>query len=418
MSETHKTVKSILVIAPQPFFQHRGTPIAVRLLVEELARLGHDVHVLVFHEGEDVTIPGVQLHRIPAIWGIKNIPPSLSCKKIVCDVLMFFKAIKLLRRHRFTVIHAVEEAVFMSMVLKKIFGVPYVYDMDSSLPQQIVEKFSFLRPLEPVLQFCERIAVKGSCGVVAVCRALEDMAVGYAPKKLVVRLEDISLLEEALSSDEDLRQRLCISGPLMLYVGNLEKYQGIDLMLQSFQLALAEGGCDGNLVIIGGTAATIAAYKKYAEELQVADHTFFCGPRPVEHLGHYLAQADILLSPRVQGNNTPMKLYSYLDSGKVVLATSLFTHTQVLDNDFAYLVKPSRQSMADGMVKLLGNPELRSRLGKKGRRVAQKNYSRSAFRSKLSNFYGRIFATLFSFGFQVQISQQIQQDFGVPVFII
>ncbi len=183
MSETLPTAGTILVLAPQPFFQNRGTPIAVRLLALELARLGYDVHLLVFHEGEEVVMQGVQLHRIPAISGIKNIPPSLSLKKIVCDVFMFFKAIGLLRRYRFTVIHAVEESAFMAMVLKTIFGTPYIYDMDSSLAQQVVEKFAFFRPLGPALRFCEGMAVKSSCGVVAVCRALEDIARGPCPGK-------------------------------------------------------------------------------------------------------------------------------------------------------------------------------------------------------------------------------------------
>jgi glycosyltransferase involved in cell wall biosynthesis len=393
VSETFQTKRSILVIAPQPFFQNRGTPIAVRLLVEELALLGHDVHLLVFHEGEDVTLPGVRLHRIPAIWGIKNIPPSLSFKKIVCDIFMFFTVVRLLRHHRFAVIHAVEEAAFMARVLKMIYGTPYIYDMDSSLAQQIVEKFPFLHPIEPALQFCERFAIRGSCGVVAVCRALEDIVRVCAPEKPVVRLEDISMLESSVSSDEILRQRFSITGPIMLYVGNLEKYQGIDLLLQSFQVALRQG-CRGNLVIIGGTAETIADYKKYAEELQVADNTFFCGPRPVELLGHYLAQADILLSPRILGNNTPMKLYSYLDSGKAVLATNLPTHTQVLTDDFACLVEADPESMAAGITKLLDNPELCAMLGAEGRRVARESHSLTAFRTKLSDFYRKIFAVL------------------------
>ncbi len=380
-------------MAPQPFFQNRGTPIAVRLLVEELAGLGHEVHLLVFHEGEDVALPGVHLHRIPAIWGIKNIPPSLSFKKIVCDIFMFFRAVGLLRRQSFAIIHAVEESVFMAIVLKMIFGTPYVYDMDSSLADQIIEKFPSLKFLGSSLRFFERLAVKGSCGVVAVCRALEDLARAYAPGKLVVRLEDISLLDAAASSDEVLRHRLSIVGPIMLYVGNLEKYQGIDLLLESFQLALQQG-CQGNLVLIGGTPETIAAYQKYAEKLQVANNTFFCGPRPVAFLGHFLAQADILLSPRVKGNNTPMKLYSYLDSGKAVLATNLSTHTQVLTQAFACLVAPVKESMAAGMVSLLENPELCKKLGERGRQVAQENYCLAAFRSKLANFYRGIFASL------------------------
>ena len=386
-------VLSILVIAPQPFFQNRGTPIAVRLLVEELARLGHNVHLLVFHEGEDVELAGVQVHRIPGLPWIKNIPPSLSWKKLVCDGFLFFKAIGLLRQQSFDVIHAVEESAFMAMVLKKIFGVPYIYDMDSSLAMQVADKVALLKPVRPLLDCCERLAVRSSTGVVAVCKSLEDIAIGYAPDKLVVRLEDISLLGDGISSDEMLRERYGISGPIMLYVGNLESYQGIDLLLTSFRLA-RDQGCQGNLVIIGGTAATIDHYRQKAEELQIAADTFFVGPRPVSLLGHFLAQADILLSPRIQGNNTPMKLYSYLDSGKVVLATDLPTHTQVLTEAFACLVQPTRESMAAGMARLLADPVLCRELGENGRKVAGDNYSITAFRRKLQSFYDTISATL------------------------
>lgn len=389
MAETALASRAILVIAPQPFFQNRGTPIAVRLLVEELAHLGHEVHLLVYHEGEEVEIPGVRLHRIPALRAIKNIPPSLSWKKVVCDLFMFFKTWQLLRRHRIEVVHAVEEAAFIALFMKLIFGIPYVYDMDSSLAMQIVEKFSFLRPVSRLLEFFEGIVVRGSVGVVAVCKSLEDIVLAHAPDKHVVRLEDISLLGMSVNSEELLRDRLNIAGPIMLYVGNLEVYQGIDLLLASFQMALDQG-CQGNLVIIGGTAETIATYRHHAEDLGIADHTYFYGPRPVELLGHFLAQADILLSPRIQGNNTPMKLYSYLDSGKAVLATNLPTHTQVLTDEFSCLVEPTKESMAAGIARLLGDPRLCLELGKKGAKVAREKYSLTAFKEKLSTFYQQV----------------------------
>ncbi len=70
----------------------------------------------------------------------------------------------------------------------------------------------------------------------------------------------------------------------------------------------------------------------------IASHVYFCGSRPLQELGHYLNQANILLTPRIQGNNTPMKLYSYLGSGKAVLATDLLAHTQVHTSEFSCLV--------------------------------------------------------------------------------
>lgn len=82
-----------------------------------------------------------------------------------------------------------------------------------------------------------------------------------------------------------------------------------------------------------------------------------------------------------------MKLYSYLDSGKVVLATNLPTHTQVLTGEFAFLVEPERDSMAKGIIALLNDQDRCRLLGTKGKMVARENYSLNAFREKLRKFY-------------------------------
>jgi glycosyltransferase involved in cell wall biosynthesis len=193
--------------------------------------------------------------------------------------------------------------------------------------------------------------------------------------------------------EEDLRRELRLEGPMMLYVGNLERYQGIDLMLDSFHLA-RQRGCHGTIVLIGGTPSGIDFYRRRTEELGLSDAVHFCGPRPVELLGHYLRQADILLSPRITGNNTPMKLYSYLDSGRAVLATDLPTHTQVLSRDFACLVAPNPESMARAMAELLEDPSRCAELGARGRQVARDNYSLAAYRIKLQGFYDTIVAAL------------------------
>ena len=41
----------------------------------------------------------------------------------------------------------------------------------------------------------------------------------------------------------------------------------------------------------------------------------------------FVALADMLLSPRSKGTHTPLKLYSYLRSGKPILATDILAHT-------------------------------------------------------------------------------------------
>ena len=84
----------VLVLAPQPFYQERGTPIAVRIAVESLSRKLQlsasdpaSIDLLCYHEGEDIQIPGVRIFRIPAPKALCGIRPGLSIKKLLCDVI-------------------------------------------------------------------------------------------------------------------------------------------------------------------------------------------------------------------------------------------------------------------------------------------------------------------------------------------
>ena len=54
----------VLILAPHPFYQERGTPIAVDLLIRALSERGDDVDLLTFHEGVDHSYPGFHIFRI------------------------------------------------------------------------------------------------------------------------------------------------------------------------------------------------------------------------------------------------------------------------------------------------------------------------------------------------------------------
>ena len=100
-------------------------------------------------------------------------------------------------------------------------------------------------------------------------------------------------------------------------------------------------------------------------------------------------QADVLVSPRLSGHNTPMKLYSYLAAGKAVLATRIRSHTQVLSDDDALLVEPTPTAVARALDTLLRSPLLRERLALAARRLATTRYSVTQFRASVANAYRR-----------------------------
>jgi hypothetical protein len=123
----------ILLLAPHPFYQARGTPIAVRTVLEFLSERGDTVDVLTYAEGSEVSIPNCTVHRIPRVPGLQGIRPGFSVKKVLSDILMVGSCLRLVRRTRYDLIHAVEESAFIAAAMRALTGVPYVYDMDSSL---------------------------------------------------------------------------------------------------------------------------------------------------------------------------------------------------------------------------------------------------------------------------------------------
>ena len=376
----------VLLLAPHPFYQDRGTPIAVSLVLKVLSQRTAKVDVVTYHEGKDLYYEYVTVHRIPNMPFIRGVRPGFSWKKVMCDVLLLGKALLLVSKNKYHLVHAVEESVYIAVLLKFLFRIPYVYDMDSSLPQQMMERYPWLASVKALLNGFERLAVRNAKVVVPVCEALSDSIREYHPAKVMV-VHDVALPQDGCGSDpSNLKSQLGIEGLVIMYVGNLEKYQGIDLLLESFALVLRRTD-QASLVIIGGENTDIERYRKRASDWGVDGKIHFLGPKPVQDLSGYLSQADILVSPRIRGNNTPMKIYSYLQSGKAVLATELPTHTQVLGPHVVMLAPPDVEMFSKAMLRLIEDEALRLRLGKAGKEFVVTRYTYGSLHGKLMTLF-------------------------------
>ena len=384
----------VLLLAPHPFYIDRGTPIDVLLVLRVLAeRVNVQVDVVAYHEGRDVDLPNTRIHRIAALPFLRNIRPGFSLKKLLCDVLFFFRAWGLVRANRYDFVHAGEQAVFFAMFFRWVYRIPYAYDIDSSISQQLVEKRPALAPFASLFDRFERAAMRRSLINFPVCNALGDLCRRNADTKYVV-LHDISQLQDPDSGDPDrLRHETGLSGTIFLYSGNLEAYQGIDLLLESFAVALQKEAELG-LVVVGGHPEDVDQYRRRARELGIDKRTIFTGARPFADLVDYLAGADVLVCPRIRGINTPMKVFPYLHSGKPVLVTDLPTHSQVLTPKVAVLAPARPEDFADGMLMLARDAELRKRLGAAGRAFAEENHTYQAHQRRLHAAYDWIEAQL------------------------
>lgn len=385
----------ILVIAPQPFFEPRGTPISIFQRLHGLSKLGYELDLLTIHVGADVDIPNVTIHRTVSIPFLERVPIGPSAAKLFLDVLLFLKAIVMLIRNRYDAIHSHEEAAFFSMVLGLLFQVPHVYDMHSSLPQQLQNinsgrsKYN-KRLFVNAFEFLERMVLKSCAVVLTVGADLEAYVKETVPRANHIRIENTAihnLVQPNALAVKRLREQLAVGDRrLIVYTGNLEPYQGIDLLFESVQL-LTEAYPDLMLLIVGGTKFMIGKYQRRAAELNLSGNVTFVGTVPITEALEYLELATVLASPRTGGMSVPLKLYSYLYSGKPVLATNVYAHTQSLTDDTAVIVAPTPADFAGGLSRLLEDTALREELGENGRQYVAEAFSMSAYLTKLEQAF-------------------------------
>jgi len=229
----------ILMIAPEPFFTPRGTPISVHQRLLALSKLGHQVDLLTLHLGQDPTIPGVTIHRVPNVPVINHVRIGPSWAKAFLDILLFCQAILLLIRNQYDVIHSHEEAAFFSVPLSKLFRTRHLYDMHSSLPRQL-GNFNIWNcwPIVKLAEILERWTIYTCDAVITVDHDLQERLTALNPRIPSVTIENLALHTYNGTASHitarELKQGMGLGNRLpIVYTGSFERYQGLDLLLKS-----------------------------------------------------------------------------------------------------------------------------------------------------------------------------------------
>ncbi len=298
----------ILMVAPQPFFRPRGTPFSVLHRIRALLRLGHTVDLVTYPFGESPEFAGLVIHRAGRPPTVRDVPIGPSVAKLLLDGPIFLKAYRLARTAGFDLLHTHEEAGVMGAWISRACGIPHLYDMHSSLPQQFANfgRFNWL-PIVAAFRRLENYTLDRSDGVIAICPDLRDhvLASGYrGPLALIENTLDFEVPVISRGAMKSLWQRLGLGvGPVVLYTGTLERYQGLELLIEAApQVTRDVKGV--RFVIVGGTPAQIDGLKQMAEKQRVESHFVFVPSVPATEVFLYQRMANVLVTTRRSGTNT------------------------------------------------------------------------------------------------------------------
>jgi len=369
----------VLMIAPEPFLEKRGTPISVLCRVRAMQRLGYQVELLTYHLGEEPE-RNVRLFRIPRVPFIRRVRIGPCPAKVPLDFLLLLRAFSLLRAREYHCIHTHEEAAIIGAFLKGAFHLPHIYDMHSSLTEQLVN-YDFVR-WKPALKIARRVEkwiLRHSDVVIVICPYLEKLVESIVPGTKTVLIENVSPRPDVRAPSAPFAgEGMPLGERVALYVGNFGPNQGLDLLLKSIPRVVQKEG-RVRFRLVGGLPAEVKKLKRLAERLGVGEYVLFAERKSDAEVARFIEQSAVLLSPRKIGNNIPSKIYLYLKSGRPIVATRLPAHTQILNDDTAVLTDLNPKAFADGILRVLRDGSLAQQIARNALALTEAKYTYSTY---------------------------------------
>lgn len=378
----HQRTYRVLMIAPTSFFGDYGCHVRILEETRILEQLGHPVAICTYQNGQDV--PGVRTLRTLGIPWRRGWEVGSSWHKIGYDILLALRALAAMWQVRPDVIHAhLHEGALIGLVLAWLWRIPLVFDFQGSLTSEMVDHH-FLSPYSPFYGFAnrlERLVDHLSPRIITSSKRAAELLTreyGCSPAKLRVVPDCVNTQVFAPLADlqaiRALRRAWGIppSRRVVIYLGLLASYQGIDHLLRCARTVLTQRD-DVHFVIAG--YPNVDYYLGMAREMGLNDHVTFPGRVRYEDAPRVLAMGDIAVAPKLSKTEGAGKLLNYMAMGLPTVAFDSAVSREYLGDEGVYATPGDSDDLARCIESLLDDPTYCAELGHRLRARAERYFT-------------------------------------------
>jgi glycosyltransferase involved in cell wall biosynthesis len=387
----------VLMIVPTPFFSDRGCHVRILEEARALADTGIDTVIVTYHLGTDPDT--LQIERIPIVRWYTRTEAGATWGKIYLDIRLFWQAIRVTWRFRPNIIHAhLHEGALLGIALGYLFKLPVLFDCQGSLTDELAAH-GFIRPKS----WLERFFLRLERAIYRRVDAIISSGLISSPDNFLTRLcppsqqrfEFLDWVDTTRFSPARPEQRQARQAELGLptdriigvFLGLLEPYQGIDILLEAFPAVLAENS-QIHLLIIGFPHQ--ARYEQKAKTIGIFNRTTFSGRVPYGHIPAYLQAADFAIAPKYSPSEANGKLFNFMAAGLATVAFDTSLNRQILGDAGMYAGYKDGSALAKAIVSLAADPAERTRRGANLRQRAELFFSSQGRGEELRRIYRQV----------------------------
>lgn len=385
---------NIIMIAPTPFFADRGCHVRIYEEARALQKLGNRVVIYTYHNGRDIA--GINTRRIMNIPWYKKLEAGPSYHKFYLDFLLLLKLVGPCVNGKVNIIHAhLHEGAFLGKIYKKFKRIPLVFDFQGSLSSELVDH-NFLRKNSFPLKLVEKAEnlINSSADAIVVSSA---NSANLLKEELAVKKDKIFVVQDGVNVDEfkmykdnaDLKRKLNLplNKKIVVYLGLLNKYQGVDCLLEAISYLIKKNQ-NVHFLIMG--YPDVERYKEIARKKKNSHTVTFTGRIDYRKAPQYLSLGDVAISPKISKTESNGKLYNYMAMGLPTVVFDTPVNREILGELGIYAELDNPVSLAEKLEMILSNEDLAKNLSKKLREKAVDVYSWQSTGKKLMDVYQKL----------------------------
>jgi len=397
-------LRRVLMIAPTSFFADYGCHVRILEQARGLAARGHQVVLCTYHSGRDIA--GLDIRRTPALPWRRAAEVGSSWHKLALDFFLFFLVLRTAWDMRPDVLHAyLHEGALIGAVVGRLLGIPLLFDYQGSLTGEMADH-GFLNPrglaFGPLL-WLERWIDRRPALILAnaehSARLLrEEFGIPSGRLRLVPDCVDAGRFmpaetTEVVTTDAGARRVVTTSvvseGPagnaadaelsqlrrdlnippnalLLVYLGLLAPYQGIDLLLRAVKAL--DPALRAHLLVMG--FPNVERYRQMAGALGIAECVTFTGAIRYDDAPRLLALGDIAVAPKISATEGSGKLLNYMAMGLPTVAFDTAVSREYLGEAGVLAPASDADAFAAALTRLIQHPDERRERGCRLRRRA------------------------------------------------
>lgn len=365
----------ILLIAPTPFFSDRGCHVRIFEEIKCLQNLGHQILLCTYGLGREVK--GVNTVRTINFPWYKKLDAGPSKTKILLLPFLFFTVFKAVIHFKPQAIYAhLHEGAVIARLIKFFFPKKkYFFDMQGSLVNELIQHqfikegtllFNFFLFLEQKIikwfhiiasspnyksEF-ERLKIHPNRGKVSIIGDGVDTNI-FKPQ----------VFNKTIGEQYNIKR----TSPRVLFMGLLEEYQGVDLMLESFKI-VKNNHPDVVFIIIG--YPNIDRYKDIVQRKGIKDNVRFIGKVDYDKVSQYLSLSEIAIAPKISRSEGDGKLFNYLSMGMCTITWNRELSKSIAGEAAVYCEYKNVEDMAKKIIQVIEDESLRKEYQLKARERA------------------------------------------------